>query len=53
MRDRLIELLEEAHDYWLRYVDEYCFNQTALSFSFEQMFVDRLLAEGGDYKSGG
>ena len=46
MRDRLIELLEEAHDSWLRYVDECAFNQTALSFSFEQMFADHLLSEG-------
>ena len=46
MRDRLIELLKEAHESWLRYVDECAFNQTALSFSFEQMFADHLLAEG-------
>ena len=46
MRDRLIELLEEAHRLWLRYVDECAFNQTPLSFSFEQMFADHLLANG-------
>ena len=46
MRDRLIELLEEAHDSWLRYVDECAFNQMALSFSFEQMVADHLLANG-------
>ena len=46
MRDRLIELLKEAHESWLRYVDECAFNQTALSFSFEQMFADHLLAKG-------
>ena len=46
MRDRLIELLEEAHDSWLRYVDECAFNQMALSFSFEQMVAEHLLANG-------
>ena len=42
----MIELLEEAHDSWLRYVDECAFNQMALSFSFEQMVADHLLANG-------
>lgn len=46
MRDRLIELIEEAHRSWLEYVDECAFNQTALSFTFEQMLADHLLAEG-------
>ena len=46
MRDRLIELLKEAHESWLRYVDDCAFNQMALSFTFEQMFADHLLANG-------
>ena len=46
MIDRLIELMEEAHKSWLRYVDECAFNQTPLSFTFEQMFADHLLANG-------
>ena len=44
MRDRLIELLKEAHEGWLRYVDDCAFNQIALSFTFEQMFADHLIA---------
>lgn len=46
MRDRLIELLKEAHESWLRYVDDCAFNQMALSFTFEQMFGDHLIANG-------
>lgn len=46
MRDRLIEMLKEAHESWLRYVDDCAFNQMALSFTFEQMFADHLLANG-------
>lgn len=46
MRNRLIELMEEAHKSWLRYVDECAFNQTPLSFTFEQMFADYLLENG-------
>ena len=46
MRDRLVELLNEAHEGWLHYVDNCAFNQTALSFTFGQMFADHLLANG-------
>ena len=46
MRDRLIELLNKAHESWLRYVDDCAFKQMALSFTFEQMFADYLLANG-------
>ena len=45
-RERLIELLTEAEDYWLKYVDDCAFNQVALSFTFEQLFADHLLANG-------
>ena len=45
-RERLIELLTEAEDYWLKYVDDCAFNQVALSFTFEQLFADHLLSNG-------
>lgn len=45
-RERLIELITEAHEYWLKYVDDCAFNQEPLSFTFEQMFADHLLANG-------
>ena len=44
MYNRLITLLEEAHEKWLHYVDTCAFNQTALSITFEKMFADHLLA---------
>ena len=44
-REKLIELIRESHEFWLRYVDECAFNQMALSFSFEQMFADHILAD--------
>jgi hypothetical protein len=45
-RERLVELITEAHEYWLKYVDDCAFNQEPLAFTFEQMFADHLLANG-------
>lgn len=45
-RERLIELITEAHEYCLKYVDDCAFNQEPLAFTFEQMFADHLLANG-------
>ena len=45
-REKLIELLTEAEDHWLKYVDDCAFNQLAISFTFEQMFADHLLSNG-------
>lgn len=45
-RERLIELLTEAHESWLKCVDDCGFNQEPLSFTFEQMFADHLLSNG-------
>lgn len=45
-RERLVELITEAHEYWLKYVDDCAFNQEPLAFTFEQMFADHLLSNG-------